>query len=73
MAAVEICVPEITTNKGTELLVHFLHETSPKSAGQAELAACERIQQKAAIALTRLSKDADVAQNCDRTARCSTN
>lgn len=62
MAAIEACCLEITDYSGTELLVNFLHEEIPEGAEEAELSACERIQQKAAIALTRLAKDPEIAQ-----------
>ena len=57
MAALENCSSEITENKGVELLVHFLKERPSSYKSDAEIAACERVQQKAAIALTRLCRD----------------
>ena len=35
---------------------------NPSSSSPSEGAACERVQQKAAVTLARLSRDADVAQ-----------
>lgn len=34
----------------------------PRSGTPAEVAACERVQQKAAVTLARLSRDPDVAR-----------
>lgn len=62
MAAVESCCADITTNTGLDLLVTFLYETPPEYGNKAELAACERVQQKAAIALTRLCRESRNAQ-----------
>ena len=62
MAAVETCFPDIATNDGLDLLVQFLYQRPPKYGTEAEIAACERVQQKAAIALTRLSREARNAQ-----------
>ena len=63
MAAVESCCSEITDNHGVELLVQFLHEAPVEGARRCDLATVERVQQKAAIALTRLCRDAEVAQS----------
>ena len=63
MAAVEFCCSEITDNHGIELLVQFLHESPLEGARKCELATVERVQQKAAIALTRLCRDTEVAQS----------
>lgn len=38
----------------------------PKSGTPAEVAACERVQQKAAVTLARLCRDPDVAQEAVR-------
>ena len=54
MAAHPPCQADIRHHGGVELLVRFLHERPLSLAGRAELAACERVQQKAAIALSRL-------------------
>ncbi|XP_013413958.1 protein inscuteable homolog isoform X1 [Lingula anatina] len=61
MAVLENCSAEITENNGMELLLHFLHQRPSPQAAEAERSACERVHQKAAIALTRLSKDAENA------------
>ena len=62
MASVELCRKQLLADQSTaELLVHFLHETPRVGATLMELAACERVQQKAAIAVCRLSRDQDVA------------
>ena len=62
MAAVECCCSEIIDNHGIELLVQFLHEAPVEGSRKCELATVERVQQKAAIALTRLCRDTEVAQ-----------
>lgn len=46
---------------GIERLLLLLGE-KPSSASPSEGAACERVQQKAAVTLARLSRDPDVAQ-----------
>lgn len=46
---------------GTERLLLLLGE-KPTSPSPSEGAACERVQQKAAVTLARLSRDPDVAQ-----------
>ena len=61
MSGLESCTTDIVDNHGVELLVHFLHERPADAGTDAELAACERVQQKSAIAITRLSKDKSVA------------
>ncbi|XP_064611616.1 protein inscuteable homolog isoform X2 [Liolophura sinensis] len=62
MAAVEVCRNDIVEHRGIELLLSFLHEGPTPRSSEAELSACERVQQKAAIALTRLSRDAQNAR-----------
>lgn len=66
MSAIDNCCIDITDNHGVALLVQFLREEVPSGNNKvnmdAELAACERVQQKAAIALTRLSRDPENAQ-----------
>lgn len=63
MAAIECCCSEIIDNHGIELLVQFLHEAPLEGTRKCELATVERVQQKAAIALTRLCRDTEVAQS----------
>ena len=46
---------------GIERLLLLLGE-KPSSGSPSEGAACERVQQKAAVTLARLSRDPDVAQ-----------
>lgn len=54
---------EIVENDGLRLLLDFLHiNPATGSLTEAELAACERVHQKAAIALTRLAKEPNNAQ-----------
>ncbi|KAL8619027.1 hypothetical protein ACOMHN_020725 [Nucella lapillus] len=54
MAALPACQVDIRQQEGVELLVRFLHERPISPASKAERAACERVQQKASIALSRL-------------------
>lgn len=54
MAAIPACQVDIRQHGGVELLIRFLCERPFSVAGPAELAACEHVQQKAAIALSRL-------------------
>lgn len=44
-------------------MIRFLHERPVSRAGKAELAACERVQQKAAIALSRLCQSGASTQH----------
>ena len=62
MAAVESCCAEIVDSGGLELMLDFLTEQPSCFANEAEVAACERVQQKAGIALARLSRDPENAQ-----------
>ena len=61
MSAVSACIGDITACHGVELLVELLHEKPPDAATDAELTACEHVQQKAAIALSRLCRDVSSA------------
>lgn len=56
MAAQSTCQVDICHHGGVELLVRYLHERPLSLAGKAEVAACERVQQKAAITLSRLCR-----------------
>jgi hypothetical protein len=61
MSGVETCTSDITDNHGIELLVHLLHDLPCDARTEAELAACERVKKKCAIAITRLCKHKDIA------------
>ena len=61
MAQSSSCFNEIVDNVGLALLINFLNITPNSKLTEAELAACERVHQKSAIALTRLAKDPDNA------------
>ena len=61
MAQSSSCFNEIVDNDGLALLINFLNITPNSKLTEAELAACERVHQKSAIALTRLAKDPDNA------------
>lgn len=62
MAVLESCQTEITQQNGIDLLLSYLHEDPTSFRNGVEIAACERVLQKAAIALTRLSREARHAQ-----------
>ncbi|XP_019912162.1 protein inscuteable homolog isoform X2 [Esox lucius] len=62
LSVLEQSASEILQEKGIERLLQFLGE-KPSSSSPSEGAACERVQQKAAVTLARLSRDPDVAQS----------
>ena len=62
MAAVESSRNDIIMYNGIPLLIGYLQQRPISCKQEAEVAACERVQQKAAIALTRLCKDVETAQ-----------
>ena len=62
MSSTDACAAEIKKYRGLELLVAFLHVRPPDVATDAELTACEHVQQKAAIALTRMCREASNAK-----------
>ncbi|XP_076348836.1 uncharacterized protein LOC143246267 [Tachypleus tridentatus] len=59
MAASQDCGKEVIDSGAVELLIHFLQAQPPKSQSQAELAACERMQEKSAIVLAHLYTNKD--------------
>uniref|UniRef100_A0A674AVH9 INSC spindle orientation adaptor protein n=1 Tax=Salmo trutta TaxID=8032 RepID=A0A674AVH9_SALTR len=59
LSVLEQSAPEVLQEKGT--LLQLLGE-KPSSSSPSEGAACERVQQKAAVTLARLSRDPDIAQ-----------
>ncbi|XP_062402625.1 protein inscuteable homolog [Sardina pilchardus] len=61
LSVLEQCAPEVLQEKGIERLLLLLGE-KPTSSSPSEGAACERVQQKAAVTLARLSRDPEVAQ-----------
>ncbi|KAM6973125.1 protein inscuteable homolog isoform 2-T2 [Aplochiton taeniatus] len=61
LSVLEQTTAEVLQEKGIERLLLLLGE-KPSSSSPSEGAACERVQQKAAVTLARLSRDADVAQ-----------
>lgn len=63
MAQSSSCFTEIVDNDGLTLLINFLKIQPNTSLSEAELAACERVHQKSAIALTRLAKDPEHAKS----------
>ena len=63
MALLESCRSEIFEFNGLNLLVDFLFETpNDYEANETELTACERVLQKAAIAISRFSKENKYSQ-----------
>ncbi|XP_039987847.1 protein inscuteable homolog isoform X2 [Xiphias gladius] len=61
LSVLEQCASEVLQEQGIERLLLLLGE-KPSSSSPSEGAACERVQQKAAVTLARLSRDPDVAQ-----------
>uniref|UniRef100_A0A8C7Z7B2 INSC spindle orientation adaptor protein n=1 Tax=Oryzias sinensis TaxID=183150 RepID=A0A8C7Z7B2_9TELE len=61
LSVLEPCASEVMQEQGVERLLLLLGE-KPSSPSPSEGAACERVQQKAAVTLARLSRDPDVAQ-----------
>uniref|UniRef100_A0A3B5KQY8 Uncharacterized protein n=1 Tax=Xiphophorus couchianus TaxID=32473 RepID=A0A3B5KQY8_9TELE len=60
LSVLESCASEVLQEQGIERLLLLLGE-KPSSSNPSEVAACERVQQKAAVTLARLSRDPDVA------------
>lgn len=65
MSVLEQCASDIIQENGVQLIMGMLSE-KPRSGTAAEVAACERVQQKAAVTLARLCRDPDVAQEAVR-------
>lgn len=61
LSVLEQCSAGVLQEKGIEQLLVLLNE-KPSSSSPSESAACERVQQKAAVTLARLSRDPHVAQ-----------
>ncbi|XP_016300871.1 protein inscuteable homolog isoform X1 [Sinocyclocheilus anshuiensis] len=61
LSVLEQCTADVLEEKGIEQLLVLLNE-KPSSSSPSESAACERVQQKAAVTLVRLSRDPLVAQ-----------
>ncbi|KAK3535703.1 hypothetical protein QTP70_020557, partial [Hemibagrus guttatus] len=61
LSVLEQTASEVLQENGLERLLVLLGE-KPSSSSPSEGAACERVQQKAAVTLARLSRDPDVAQ-----------
>ncbi|KAM9372800.1 protein inscuteable homolog [Phaethornis superciliosus] len=60
MSVLDQSASEIIQGNGVQLLLEMLFERS-SSGNSAEVAACERVQQKSAVTLARLSRDPEVA------------
>uniref|UniRef100_A0A8C8X8H3 INSC spindle orientation adaptor protein n=1 Tax=Panthera leo TaxID=9689 RepID=A0A8C8X8H3_PANLE len=65
MSVLEQCASDIIQENGVQLIMGMLSE-KPRSGTPAEVAACERVQQKAAVTLARLSRDPAVAREAVR-------
>ncbi|KFO18685.1 Protein inscuteable like protein [Fukomys damarensis] len=65
MSVLEQCASDIIQENGVQLIMGMLSE-KPSSGSPAEVAACERVQQKAAVTLARLSRDPEVAREAVR-------
>lgn len=65
MSVLEQCASDIIQENGVQLIMGMLSE-KPRSGTPAEVAACERVQQKAAVTLARLCRDPHVAQEAVR-------
>ncbi|XP_034850948.1 protein inscuteable homolog isoform X3 [Mirounga leonina] len=65
LSVLEQCASDIIQENGVQLLMGMLSE-KPRSGTPAEVAACERVQQKAAVTLARLSRDPEVAREAVR-------
>ncbi|XP_073799560.1 protein inscuteable homolog isoform X2 [Danio rerio] len=61
LSVLEQCTADVLEEKGIEQLLVLLNE-KPSSSSPSESAACERVQQKAAVTLARLSRDPLLAQ-----------
>ncbi|KAL5009728.1 hypothetical protein ScPMuIL_012033 [Solemya velum] len=61
MAAVDSCRNNIIRSNGVEALLGFLYKRPSCYPSPAHMSACERVQQKAAIALSRLCRDSQSA------------
>lgn len=59
------CQLSFASCPGVQLIMGMLSE-KPRSGTPAEVAACERVQQKAAVTLARLSRDPEVAREAVR-------
>jgi len=61
MALVDSCRQWLNAEPGVaELLVQYLHEKTRSGATTIEKSACERLQQKSAVAINRLSQSHDI-------------
>ncbi|KAM8891590.1 protein inscuteable homolog isoform 2-T2 [Spinachia spinachia] len=69
LSVLEQCAPEVMQDQGIERLLLLLGE-KPTSPSPSEGAACERVQQKAAVTLARLSRDPEVAQTAIQLKGC---
>nr|XP_035954524.1 protein inscuteable homolog isoform X2 [Halichoerus grypus] len=65
LSVLEQCASDIIQENGVQLIMGMLSE-KPRSGTPAEVAACERVQQKAAVTLARLSRDPEVAREAVR-------
>ncbi|XP_070600028.1 protein inscuteable homolog [Erythrolamprus reginae] len=62
LSVLDQCASEIIQQNGIQVLMEMLSEKSP-FGNSPERAACEQVQQKAAVTLARLSRDPEVANS----------
>ena len=61
MSSLDTCRHWLSSEPGVaELLVQYLHEKSRSGATDIERSACERLQQRSAVTISRLSHSRDV-------------
>ncbi|KAG8438442.1 hypothetical protein GDO86_008937 [Hymenochirus boettgeri] len=62
LSVVDNCASDIVQENGVQTLIGMLYEKS-SSGRPSEVSACERVQQKAAVTLARLSRDPHIAHS----------
>ncbi|XP_071136156.1 protein inscuteable homolog isoform X1 [Mytilus edulis] len=62
MVAVDVCRPCIINNNGISLCLELLSICPADYKSASEISACERVQQKAAIALTRMCREEEIGK-----------
>ncbi|MGH0132493.1 UNVERIFIED_CONTAM: hypothetical protein FKN15_053939 [Acipenser sinensis] len=65
ISVLDHCASEVIQERGIECLLEMLFE-KPSTSNPPEVAACERVQQKAAVTLARLSRDPVVAHTATK-------
>ena len=62
MVAVDVCRHSIINNNGISLCLELLNICPADFKLAPEISACERVQQKAAIALTRMCREEEIGK-----------